>query len=430
LKDIFDISRIESLIQSQKIKTVLVIDSTILLDEPELTKWQTNLESPLFVMPCTLDLELEHFKNQPDSQAMACLASDQFARICSEGRIDEGVFREGAGWFISPPAPDRKSLEKALEELNLLARSLGKLNTQLVMLGREIIQKVPGISVVLVTRDQQVFNALQLVDIQSHLFRGFPLNLNVEHSNPAKDRDWDQILKIIQAEAEKKLVELSLTLTKKSIPPSWLTLARNQRTLIAEGKGILHFTQELHFTWAALFGQWDFPDSDVRSSSPSSILKPAISDSGDGEWIPGKVHLEINGNSNSMPSHLYQKVVQTILKCASPMAYIEDLPTLQEPLAILKQFLIFEYAFQERRLQGDIKPQDLAEMESRLKDEDNLLNWAYFWLHERQVKTEETDISFTEFLHAVGSNWNIGNTFKMTLLNDPSSDVPIGQDIE
>ena len=34
MKDIFDISKIESLIQSQKLETVLVMDSAILLDEP------------------------------------------------------------------------------------------------------------------------------------------------------------------------------------------------------------------------------------------------------------------------------------------------------------------------------------------------------------------------------------------------------------
>jgi hypothetical protein len=415
LKDIFDISKIESLVQSQKIKTVLVMDSAILLDEPEFSKWQTNTEQPLFVMPCTLDLELEHFKNQPDSQTTACLASDQFVRICSEGHIDEGVFREGVGWFISPPAPDRKNLEKALKELSLLARSMGKLNTQLILLAHEIKLKEPGISVVLVTADRQVFNSLQLIDIHSHLFKSFPLKLDVNDLTPVRARDWDQLLQIIQAEAEKKLVELSLTLTKKSIPPAWLPLPPNHRSLIAEGKGILHFAKELHFNWTVLFEPWDFPDGDTQSSSPEAILKPAVSDSEEEEWMAGKVYLEINGDPDSIPSHLRKKVVQTILKCASPMAYIEDLPTLQEPLSILKQFLIFEYASQETRLQGDIKPQDLAEMESRLEDEDNLLNWTYFWLHERQVKTEETDISFTEFLHAVRSNWNIGETFRLTL---------------
>ena len=241
------------------------------------------------------------------------------------------------------------------------------------------------------------------------------MKLDVKDFKPAKTRDWDQLLQIIQAEAEKKLVELSLTLTKKSVPPAWLPLPPNQRTLIAEGKGVLHFAKELHFNWTVLFEPWDFPDPGSQTSSPESVLRPDTSDQGDGDWIADKVHLEINGDPDSIPSHLYKKVVQTILKCASPMAYIEDLPTLQEPLSILKQFLIFEYASQERRLQGDIKPQDLAEMETRLKDPDDLLNWAYFWLRERQAKTEETDISFTEFLHAVRSNWNIGETFKLTL---------------
>jgi hypothetical protein len=360
---------------------------------------------------------LEHFKNQPDSQAAACLASDQFVRICAEGQIDNGVFRKGAGWFISPPQPDRKNLENGLNELNLLARSLGKLNTQLVMLGHEIKQKLPWLSVVLVVRDKQVFNALQLIDIQSHLFKGFPLKLDVKDFKPAKTRDWDQLLQIIQTEAEKKLVELSLTLTKKSVPPAWLPLPPNQRTLIAEGKGILHFAKELHFNWTVLFEPWDFPDRGTQSSTPESVLRPDTSDQGDGDWIAGKVHLEINGDPDSIPSHLYNKIVQTILKCASPMAYIEDLPTLQEPLSILKQFLVFEYASQERRLQGDIKPQDLAEMETRLKDPDDLLNWAYFWLRERQAKTDETDISFTEFLHAIRSNWNMGETLKLTVTN-------------
>jgi hypothetical protein len=360
-------------------------------------------------------LELEHLKNQPDYQSRACLASDHFIQICSEGQINQGVFRQAVGWFISPPLPPKLDLENELAKVALLTRSLGRLNTQLILLGREIKQKVPTLSVVLVTRDHQVYNTLQLIDIQSHLFAGFPLKLDTQTLQPAAPPDWNEVLRIIQIEAERNQAVLSLTLTKKSTPPAWLILPRHQLTLIAEGKGRLHSIVDYHFTWTLLFEPWDFPYTSIKESSPEPAVSPVEFKPGDEDWMPGKVHLELEGATNSIPAYLHKTVVRTILRCASPMAYIEDLPTLQEPVSILKQFLIFEYAFQERKLHGDIRPEDFSEMETRLRDPDNLLNWAYFWLRERQSKTQEIDISLREFLSAIRSCWNIGETIDIDI---------------
>jgi hypothetical protein len=414
---IFDTAKIERLIRDQGIQTVLVVDSGIMLDEPDFDKWRSGNENTLYVMPCTLDFELEHLKNQPDYQSNACLASDNYNSICSNGEINDGIFRPKVGWVISPPPPDRSLLSNELAKVDLLTRSLGKLNTQLLILKREIRQRVTGLPVVLVTRDRQVFNTLQLMDIQSHLFTAFPIKLDPAIQPAAAIPDWNAVLQKIQSEAERDRVSLSLTLLKKYAPPSWLVPAGGQPVLIAEGKGILYSPPGLRFNWTLLFEPWDFPAARLKAASLESGLESGQKPSSDRpvnqEWRPGRVHLDMDDGPDTLPAYLYQIVVRTILKCASPMAYIEDLPTLQGPISILKQFLIFEYAFQERRLHGDIHPEDYLEIENRLRDPDNLLNWAYYWLRERQSKAEEIDLSLRDLLSALHSCWNIGETVKL-----------------
>ena len=55
------------------------------------------------------------------------------------------------------------------------------------------------------------------------------------------------------------------------------------------------------------------------------------------------------------------------------------------------------------------------ELEQRLTDTDSLLSFAYNWLRDRDASREELDIAFSEFLNALLSCWNIGQSIKFEI---------------
>jgi len=82
----------------------------------------------------------------------------------------------------------------------------------------------------------------------------------------------------------------------------------------------------------------------------------------------------------------------------------------------MKQFFLMEMAFQDNGVLQSLGLGPLAEFESRLRDPGNLLSWAFFWLKQRKAAPQEMDISMNEFLLALKSCWNVGETVTVTLM--------------
>jgi hypothetical protein len=110
--------------------------------------------------------------------------------------------------------------------------------------------------------------------------------------------------------------------------------------------------------------------------------------------------------------------VRKISECANPLAYMEDMPTVHDPVVVMKQLLIFEFAFQDHKQQGELSQEFLIDFEQKLNDKQNLLSWANYWFRDRDAEAAELDISFNEFLHAVRSCWSIGDTIKFEMRTD------------
>jgi hypothetical protein len=208
------------------------------------------------------------------------------------------------------------------------------------------------------------------------------------------------------------------------LAPAWARKGDEKDLILAKGKGILHYEKGHHFYWSLLFAPWDFPSPLSRSARPGNEVGAEDINGEIGK--KGDIHIEPEDLKEALPAALYKALRDKIARCASPMAYIEDLPTLQEPVSIMKQFLIFEYAFQERKNNGDVSRSKLESLERRLSDPDDLINWAYFWLRGRGGSREEIDISVNEFLHAIRAYWNVGESFKIEIVAD-EAELPYGQ---
>jgi hypothetical protein len=234
--------------------------------------------------------------------------------------------------------------------------------------------------------------------------------------------DWDGVLQGIQVEANKKQIQVEMSLLSKIVAPGWVNISEQGKgegsILIAQGTGVIHALSDISFTWTLPFLAWDFPETNSEigginefgQTGPESV----------GGLRLGRAHLDFGPAGLLISPYLKNALIQKIEEWASPMSYIEDMPTLQDSLAVIKQFLVFEYAFSERRRRGDFKPGAIGEFESKLRQTENLLNWAFYWLRDRQADPEQVDVSLSEFLHALRSCWNVGEIFKFSLMDDPT----------
>jgi hypothetical protein len=373
-------------------------------------------------------------KNNPETKDSACAAVDHLAGLCRDGRIMEGIYKKQIGWFIGAPLPDRESLENELKQLDLIAKTFGQLTTRLIILARQLRRDLPGIPSVILTKNINLSNALQFMGLHSVLFQGFPLT-GLEKTLSISDTltlDWDEVLREIQLETDKKLIQVEMSLMSRSTAPGWVnggeSVKGQNNVLIAQGTGVIHTLSDIRFNWTLPYLAWDFPE--INSTVDGLGEAGKYSDGKVGGIWPGRPYLDFGGAGPMISPELQKALITKIAICASPMSYIEDMPTVQDPLAVIKQFLVFEYAFSERKQHGDLDRSVLEEFENKLRHTENLLNWAYYWLRDRETNPEEVDVSLSEFLHAIRSCWNIGETLKFTLLDNPAEIGHIKEEAE
>jgi hypothetical protein len=424
MSNIYDLTHIQKLIEAERIPAVLIIDTGVILDEPDLARWSSSLKNPVFVLTCRIPRELEHLKNVPQRNISACAADENLISLCRDGRIIDGIMKDRIGWFIGVTPPEKGKIEEELKRLDLIVKAFGLLNTRLIILAREIQSTLPDIPIFVLTKNPGLYNALKFMGINSMLFDGFPLSdLEERISGSRKGMlDWDAILQGIEIEAENRLVQVEISLSSRSIAPGWVNgsdeFKGKSPLLLAQGSGVVHAAKDLRFNWTLPYIAWDFPE--VNATIKGAAVTVQYGSEKLGGMQPGKVYLDFSGPGPGLSAELQKVLTDTIGSFASPMSYIEDLPTVQDPLAVIKQFLVFEFALSERRYNGDLNAESLQEFEGKLKNTENLLNWAYYWLRDRNGDPEEVDVSLSEFLHAVKSCWNIGETFKFTLLDNPA----------
>ena len=77
MSEIFDLRYISSLIEKEKQSLIVIVDTGVMLEEPGLRSWKIGKDMPLFVLPCSLEKEIEHLKNLPGSHGQALLVESE-----------------------------------------------------------------------------------------------------------------------------------------------------------------------------------------------------------------------------------------------------------------------------------------------------------------------------------------------------------------
>lgn len=423
MSDTFDLMKIKKLIEDKHPPAVIVADTNIVMREPEFKNWITALREPLFVLSDVIITELERIRNKPDCRERASKAIRSFNALLRSGRISEGIRLENIGWFVSVPSPLADNLKVELERLEAVVGAFGQSDTKLLLLAKELNQHFPYTPIVFATADRNLFNILELNNIRSYLLLDFPMSgiEKIVTEKALEPIDWDDVLGDIQKTTQDKSVEVELTLTAKQCLPKWVShttpTADREPLVVAEGYGVVRGlnTGTLRFLWSLPFKpiDWklDTPESDIQLP----VTQP---DESTGASYVGTAHLDFLGDDNNIAVELTEALTEKISGCKSPVAYIEDMPTVQDPTSVMQMLLLFDYLGKQEDRGHRISNDTVKTLQEEIRNSEGLINFWGEWVLYRQDNDDDMHIILGELLMAMSSCWRIGDTRSCRIVLD------------
>jgi len=278
MPNVFDLSKISRLVESQHPARILVMDTNILMNDPDSSNWSVTAEGQnLFVLSDTLIQELEFVrrkegsKEKAESRDKADMLIKSMASLFEQGTITEGIPVK-AGWVIGVPSPKRDVLDPELEQLEDIVRAFKRSDTKLLLLTKECHQLFESTPVTLITGEWNLSNAVQMQGVPCHLCTGFPIEGLKEAAALTKPVDWDHELGEIQDKIIKNSIVVEATLTDYKSAPGFLD---NCPPIIAEGYGTVYDgNKSRSFLWTLPF----YPKNLISSpkSSEKTTLDPQL----------------------------------------------------------------------------------------------------------------------------------------------------------
>jgi hypothetical protein len=197
-------------------------------------------------------------------------------------------------------------------------KAFGREDTKLLLLTRECSESFPATPAVLITHEINLYNTAQFHGIPSHLCTGFPIDgLKLDR---VRIKDWDQVLRDVQASIKEESVVFEATLTEYKRAPEWLGAPS---LVIAQGRGTMYDgSKNRPFLWTIPF-------------YPQNILSAPESQAGQSMDLPS-VHLDFLGEDD-LGQSLFDGVADMLSDCAN-ISFGERKPTLQNPVSVMEMF--------------------------------------------------------------------------------------------
>ena len=252
-------------------------------------------------------------------------------------------------------------------------------------------------------------------EIPSYMFESFPMSgiKEVIQKSLRKPIDWDKELANIQTTTKGKSVKVELTLTAKTRIPKWLSQTSSDTEhspmVIAEGYGVIHGygIDDIRFLWTLPFKAYSLQLASGVDEPKAPLTKPL-------DDYLNKANLDFLGYEQQIPEQLIEALTQKIGDCASPVAYIEDMPTVQGPLSVIQMLLLFDYLSKQEDSQNKVSSSALNKLQDEIREAEGLVNFWVEWI----LDDEDKYIVLGELLNAISSCWSIGNTVKITIISD------------
>jgi len=403
MQNIFDFSKISRIVASQHPARILVIDTNILMNEPDPQNWSVTAAGPnLFVLSDTLIQELEFVrrkegsKEKSESRNKAELSIKSLASLFTQGIITDGIPIK-AGWVIGVPSPRKDVLDPELDQLEDMVKAFKRSDTKLLLLTRECHQLFINTPVILITGELNLFNAIQMQGVPCHLCTGFPIAGIKEDTARTKPLDWEQAIEEILSNMKQKAVVVEATLTTQSSAPPWLMLATGgKRFVIAEGRGVMRLESEVRpFLWTIPF----YPQT----------LAPRSSD----EEVPSdlpSIHLDFFGE-DKFEQDLFDAIADRLLDRTN-LSFEEGTPTLQNPESIMEILLYFEYLDRE-----GVSEKALERLRQEIEESGGLIRYWTDWIIDLEDEDEQ-NACLEGFIVALNNCWKIGQTYTFSVIRE------------
>lgn len=389
MPNIFKLSKISQIIESNHPVCILVIDTNVLMNEPDPANWNVTMGPTLFVLSDGTIQELEHIRQKPesrekaDSREKAAKAIKSLANLFGKGKVTDGIPIK-AGWVIGVPPPDKDQLDKELEQFEDTVKTFGRSDTKLLILTKECSQSFETSPVIFVTAEVNLYNMAQMHEIPCHFCTGFPIESLREVTE--KIRDWNQVLRDIQVTTKQNSIVVEATLTAYKSAPQWLG---TKSLIIAEGYGTVYDGKKKRsFLWTIPF----YPQN-IISIPKSSEKKPDLP----------SMHLNFLGE-NDFDQNLFDGIADRLSDYTN-INFTEGQPTLQNPESVM-EMLIYIWCISE---------QGLERLRQEIKESGGLTHYLTGWI--LNSEDEDERIARLEgFIEAVNECWKIGQTYKFSFI--------------
>ena len=410
MSNVFDLSKISHLVDSQHPARILVMDTNMIMNDPNPNNWSVKAGGQsLFVLSDTVVLELASIrqkkgsKERLESSHKADIASKSLASLFGQGSITEGIPVK-AGWVVCVPSPKKDELDPELDQLKDIMDVLKRSDTKLLLLTRECHQLFRSTPVTLLTGDWDLYNIVQAQGVPCHLSSSFPIKGLKEAAAITTPVDWDKELAEILAKIAKNSIVVEATLTaQKSAPPWLMLLTGTKRFIIAEGRGVMRIGNEVRpFLWTIPF----YPQT----------LEPRSSDDNEGLTDLLPIHLDFFGEDN-FEQDLFNAIADRLLDCTN-LTFEEGRPTLQSPQSTMEMLLYFEYLLREGMPEGG-----LEKLRQEIEESEGLINYWTDWI----LDTEDEDERYAcleGLIEALNNCWKIGQTYTFGIIRGQEECLP------
>ena len=473
MSEIFDFTKIRKLVEKNHSEAIIIVDTNVVMNNPDFSKWQTDLKEPIFVIPNIVVDELKDIIDNPkknkEDRAKAKTADDAYLNLMKDGVISEGIPKKNVGWLISLPSPTKSYWFQAFNEPLFTGKydferdTIGKVDAKLLITYSKCRSYFRNVKNFLITSDKRmarVGNVTGRRILYTAWLHDSPVPKGQEHSFPFDFkgflmRSYD-ILKTaddILEDTKGKGIKVDLTMLGKRYDPGWQIIDEEGKlhvtgVVLIDGDGVIHLSDnhDVYFRWR--LPQLSLVSKEILQTQPlggepgndldNSFIGPCIP--GNDEDDIFRVTLDFKGPMNPISDHLISILSDTIREIIS--ADLKgDLPTVQSSLCVVEEWIrnrmageyILQYKAAERKNISDKELNALLDYaleqsgniqghrgsgKHLFKDFDELIDRCTKYL--RKCSNEE----LIEFIKNITSIWNVGHKVTITLPSDRYYDEP------
>lgn len=395
MAEIFDLSKIKRLVEEKHPPAILIIDTNVLMNEPDFLKWGTSIGKPIFVLPEMIHIELEYLKGKPEpTKEKAIKAIKSVNNLFKQGKIVDGIVIEGVGSFISIPTPKADQVNPELAQLDDIVKAFHRSDIEFLLLTRECNQFIPNIPTLFVTSEYSLFHIMEGRGIPSYMFESFPMSgiEEIIKKSLIKPIDWDKELADMQVTTKQNSIVVEATLISYGSAPKWLGKGS---LVIAEGYGVVYDgSKNRSFLWTIPFYHRNIISS-PKSSEENTADFPSI-------------HLEFL-DEDDFDQNLFDGIADRLLDCAN-INFKEGKPTLQNPESIMEMLLYFEYINRK-----GASEEALERLRQEIEESEGLIHYWTDWILGTEDEDERT-ACLEGFIQAIKDCWEIGQTYKFSFI--------------